>query len=97
MLRAEFSDEAATDCYEAALRILDHVGIDQDPGRSSDFRAYREGDLEIARTNTGHVEVRYKDEVGLRVSPHGAGEQAIWRPGDWVHEVNRIDQRIPTH
>ena len=91
MLKAELSDEAAWACYESARRIIDYYGVNaQDRGRT-----YERDDLVFACTSTGDTEITVKGHTVLRVSlPGTGGQKVVWVPGEWVEEVDRIDQSI---
>ena len=92
MLKAEFSDEAATACLLAAERILQRNGVPSENGEVT----YKRGDLIFCRTNGNEIEIRYREQVGLKVPPEGSRRPLVWLPGDWVHEVDEIDQQVAT-
>ncbi len=91
MLNAEFTDEAATNCYEAARRILDHFAIPDQSGS----RSCTKDDLVIAENNVGDIEVAIGGHVGLRVPLLGSGRKVVWCPGDWIAAVDELDKSIP--
>lgn len=92
MLKAEFSDEALTECFRAAERILKRFGKADQNGQTT----YSSGDLQFVRTNGNEIEIRFGGHVVLRALVDwdaGSGGKVIWQPGDWVQAVDAIDPR----
>jgi hypothetical protein len=91
MLKAEFSDEAATECWLAAQRILQRFGVANQNGETR----YTQGDLAFAHTNGDEIEIRFQNHPVLLVRPEGFPRRVpTWNPGDWVHQVDQIDRWI---
>jgi len=93
--KADWPDDALTDCYQAVQHILDRYGKDSPQDGS---RTCRAGDLLLSRTKAGHTVVKFKGREVMRVPRALGSEPHVWDPGDdWVSEVDRLVEECLCH
>jgi len=90
MLQADLSGSSLAECLAAVLRVIDRRGIDSQHGT----RAVRIRDYRFARTNIGSTQLWVGPHLCLSVPLADSSEGLVWNPGDWVREIDQIDQEV---
>lgn len=80
------------DVFEAVKRVVEARGVRQE-GES--LITYTEAGISFARTSLNEYEVRTDEGVVFRARHTGAlSSDPVFKPGDWVEEVKRINRDI---
>lgn len=84
-------DETFKAVLNAAQLIIAARGVDaQDTAR----KEYTESGITIARTEVNEIEITVNGRVVFRVPLDDSHGRPICLPGEWIEEVNRINQSV---
>jgi hypothetical protein len=89
-MRKDMSEEAFAAVHEAANRIIDSRGL---ADQSSSRTVFTEGDLVFTK-EMHTTTIRYNGDVVFFVPYEHSAEKPVFYPGDWIDEVERINNSI---
>ena len=92
VIKVEDSDETLAELCEAAKRIIKARGARLTEGARLE---HKDGELTIARSEIDEIEITFHGHLVFRARSSGArSSDHLFDSGDWIKEVERIDQSL---
>jgi len=89
-MRKDISEEAFAAVHDAANRIIDACGV---ADQSSLRTVLTEGDLVFTK-EIHSTTITHKGNVVFFAPYEHSGEKPVFYPGDWIDEVERLNESI---